>query len=294
MAKLKKVTPAKKPLKKVAAVPAKKPLKRVTVTETAKKPLKKIERPAPPAKITQGPVPVVPKKFKWKGKPDKHNKKRGFILVAPDKMPDTFPRPHPRMLPDTFWRVDPKHNEVKCLVTILQSDVHVAWDSCAVCLNRPHRCICRQGFLHPRGLEWMHIRGALDKEGVHRYHERLAMDHHAVQERAFHWYVGKSLSRLGETVKHDTDWYRRRKAEQQTRALPVRQGAAKPSERLGRLPRAGNKPVSKPAPARKPLKKVRQEDLAPVQSLSKINQSAEAMAEEMTANMKKQLKKSKR
>lgn len=113
-----------------------------------------------------------------------------MTLVAPEDAPQGYPAFSPKCLPGTYFRMD--GDVLNGLVTVMPDGVHVAWVTCGRCLGTPKSCICKDGMIHTRGLEWIYIRTLLWKDGVVSTHgERYSSDHAEVQNRALFWYAKK-------------------------------------------------------------------------------------------------------
>lgn len=257
--------------------------------------LVKVEpKQAPPS---SRPVPSIPKGFPWKGKkdPTRTGKLNRYLLVKPENMPDGFPVLHDKCLPDSFWRVDPKSNTVRCMVTVLPDGLHAAWGNCSVCLNSDVRCVCKGGLIHPRGMEWIYIRSLLRQDGVSDdmlggKSGSVDSNHHEVQHRAVYWYKGKDVSRVpspkgysSADLARDRDKYGKKPLGPSK--APSR-GSGKP---LGKP--LSSKAATKPVPPRpaKPLRsKGPQVDVSNI-SLSKLNEDAASMADSLTEQVTKSL-----
>lgn len=221
---------------------------RVTKSATdANKPKKAlVQKPPPEPKILSGPMPVVPKGWKWKGKREKFQT-GNYLLVEHKDMPEGFTRLHKNCVPDSYFRVDPKTNVVDCMMTMLpvtkgMTQVRVSWAECNVCQNYFLRCICKAGLLHPRSVEWVYIR-ALMRQDDHPLAKEGIIDSTcmAVTERGMHWYKGKESKDAGPFYVPDRT----------VRATGTPQTAGKPSDRprnVRKTLRRANRSVQTAAP----------------------------------------------
>lgn len=227
------------------------PADRVTKSATdANAPSKQlVQKPPPEQKVLSGPMPVVPKGWKWKGKREKFQT-QSYLLVEPKDMPEGFIRLHKNCVPDSYFRVDPKTNVVDCMMTMLpqtkgMTQVRVSWAECVGCQNYFLRCICKPGLIHPRSVEWVYIR-ALMRQDDHPDAKDSIIDSTgmAVTERAVHWYKGKESKDQG-------SFYLPDRPVRTVGATPTRRTLAKPSDRPGSVRktlRRANKSVRSTAP----------------------------------------------
>lgn len=263
-----------KPLKKPSQVPKTtgKKLMHRTVSpssESAKvqagKPLKKgLPTPKVP---TSGPVPKVPKKWKWKGKKE-GGRFKGYIRVKPEDMPPDFPRPHKMIVPDTFWLVDPTKGTVRQLSTVMPDKVIVGWSDCTVCSNTVARCICKSGFIHSRGVEWIYIRSLMRSDGIaFSSDSKIDSTSPTITQHGLYWYRPKDYAAVPAASRH----------------------VVRPSGHKT-LPKPSERPTAKPL---KPLKKKSgQKELASVdQSISSMTKDADRIASGLADKIKADLKK---
>lgn len=119
------------------------------------------------------------------------------MLVKPDDMPGPFPRPHDKMVPQTFWQIVKAENKVEQLVTVMPDGLRVAWGGCHLCHNDASRCICKVGFVHPRSIEHIYITQMMKKDGVEMQHNgTVNVFHPEYQQRGLLHYVGKETGNV--------------------------------------------------------------------------------------------------
>lgn len=262
----------KKPLPPKPAAKKKTLKKKVVAAEPPKKKMLKapVKQPAAPK---TGPVATIPTKFKFKGNKDKAKSMsgKGYKHVAPDDMPDTFPRPHRLIAPNTFWRVDPAKPEAICAVTILLDGVHVAWAECGVCINTLSRCVCKNGWLHNRGVEWLYIRARMRVEGSALGSEpNIDSTNWEVTSRGLYWYQGRNVS-----------------------AVPTKIASRETPRRVVTAPQPSPAPGPRQTPAKPQTGQKRalsKADTAPL-DLQKINKAAETSADDLSKSLAKSLAK---
>lgn len=261
---VKRLSKPGKPLKKTAPPTKGKSLtkkdKPVLIKQTATS-VKTVAKPAPVQQVARtgetGPIPKVPKGFKWKGKKDPYPafKKTGILLVLPKDMPKGWPRLHKNAPPQTWWRVDPKGKRPTSLVTLLPDGVYTGWDTCHTCHNVAFRCPCKNGILHDRGVEWVWISQKLrvdDVDFVGKGTGTVDATQPAVRERALHHYKGRETAAYVPTGAA--------RVSTGTRTLTK---AAKPADRVSARPKTltKKKVLTKPSKPKGPQVDVRNLDI---------------------------------
>lgn len=88
------------------------------------------------------------------------DKMDGCILVPLSERKPHYPATAKNILPYTYYRVVESEDRVRAMVTIMPDGLHVAWDSCARCLQHIVRCPCKSGVYHSRSIGW--IRATFD------------------------------------------------------------------------------------------------------------------------------------
>lgn len=250
-----------KSAKKIAAdrqdksVVSKTLVKKTTMTETPKKPL-------------SAPQPIVPKGFKWKGKLDAMSERdevKRFYRIEPKNMPDTYPKLHPAVPEGTVWRMNTLTGVTNALVTVMPDGVNVAWASCAICMNHVDRCICKNGIMMTKGIEWIYIRALMNMDG-HPTEGHANAQSSEVTSRALYWYKGKET---GRTFSGAGTVIKPRQVSTSTKP------ATKPAE-------------TRSAPSKRLAKKV-QHTPEPDINLSKLNKDAAKRSDDLTAEVTKAL-----
>lgn len=72
----------------------------------------------------------------------------GCTLIHLSKAQEGWPKVQPGILPNTFYRIDTKTGELKCMVTVMPGGLRVAWASCGKCHDHVTRCRCKSGVYH--------------------------------------------------------------------------------------------------------------------------------------------------
>lgn len=261
-------TKPSKPLKKKATVADKQPEKPVV-----KKALKKAEPPE--KKITSGPMPEVPKGYKWKGKLDPMSARdevKRFYRIKPEDMPPMFPKLNPIVPDNTVWRMNTLTGKTNALVTVMPDGVNVAWASCAICMNHVDRCICKNGIVMPKSIEWIYIRSKMSMDGIPT-EGRSNAQASDVTARALYWYKTKESGRT-----FSSSSAARTPVQTRTPAS-TRPAATKAAEQPSVAPRRLSKSKGKAAPA---------VDVSNL-DMSKLNKDAASRSKDMTAEVTKAL-----
>lgn len=72
----------------------------------------------------------------------------GCTLIPLDKRQDGWPKTQPGILPNTYYRIDNKTGNLRCMVTVMPTGLRLAWDMCGKCHDTVARCLCRSGVYH--------------------------------------------------------------------------------------------------------------------------------------------------
>ena len=68
-------------------------------------------------------------------------------------------------LPNTYYRIHNKTEEVKCIVNILEDGWHIAWDTCSGCASYMTICKCSGGIKTTRSVVYFYYKARHEKLG---------------------------------------------------------------------------------------------------------------------------------
>lgn len=287
MKRLLKKQPETKGVKKLVKKPA--PLgKNNSTGKSLKKPDPKPEKklvvkkkadtgPSLPVQVR----PVMPKGYKWKTLKTVDLVEGGVKLhrVDPTNMPKEFPVVHPKLAPNTVFRINKETGKCHGMVTVMPDGVNVAWDVCGGCNQHVSICTCRNGIIHGKGVEHIYISSLARSDGVDLGHPIDVTQHEFTQRAIYHY--AQRQSKAPSWSRTEGDWKPSNGGTAPERPKRLTKAAERPTEPQKRL-------LKKPAKGGKtkgPVADV--ENL----SISKLNKDAKGQSESAVDELTKRLSK---